>query len=316
VSRDAETLVGGSSSVSGGPADKPSAAPAEQPLLAPPQGPDEIGRIGKFRVLRKLGEGGMGIVFHAEDSSLDRPVALKVMRPQMADADARERFVREAKATAKIKHDNVITIYEVGEDRGIPFLAMEFLQGVTLEDWLMRGKKPSFALTCRIARETALGLAAAHERGLIHRDIKLSNLWLEAPHGRVKILDFGLAKPLQTTLALTAVGMVVGTPAYMAPEQARGEKVDARADLFSLGCVLYRMCSGQMPFEGKSALSVLSAVLLEEPKPLPELNASVPQWLTGLIKKLLAKKPDDRPASAKAVANWLESIERDLKEKK
>jgi serine/threonine protein kinase len=257
----------------------------------------------------------MGIVFLAEDKHLERLVALKVMRPQVADPDAQQRFLREAKVTAKIKHDNVVTIYQIGEDRGAPFLAMEYLQGLTLEEWLRRGKRPSYALACRIGREAALGLAAAHERGLIHRDIKAANLWLEAPTGRVKILDFGLAKPLQTASSFTAVGTIVGTPQYMAPEQARGETVDARADLFSLGCVLYRLCSGQLPFDGKSALSVISAVILQEPKPLPDLNGSVPQPLATLVKKLMAKKAADRPASAKEVAAALEAIERELKAK-
>jgi serine/threonine protein kinase len=318
VSRDAETLVGGSSSrVSSAASLKVTdAPPPEQPLLAPAEAPDEIGRIANFRVLKKLGEGGMGIVFLAEDNHLQRPVALKVLRPQVADEDARKRFVREARATARIKHDNVITIYQIGEDRGVPFLAMEHLQGLTLEEWLHRGKRPSFGLACRIGRETALGLAAAHERGLIHRDIKAANLWLEAPTGRVKILDFGLAKPLQTASNFTAVGMVVGTPQYMAPEQARGETVDPRADLFSLGCVLYRLCAGQLPFDGKSALSVISAVILEEPTPLPELTSGMPKSLANLVKKLLAKNPADRPPSAKAVAGLLESIDRELKANK
>src|SRR5437764_5748351 len=164
------------------------------------------------------------------------------MRPALASGKAaRQRFLREARAAAAVKHDHIVTIYAVGEDRGVPFLAMEFLEGEPLDARLEREKNLPMAEVLRIAREISEGLAGAHDKGLIHRDIKPANVWLEGQWGRVKILDFGLARAAREHAQLTQTGAILGTPAYMAPEQARGETVDARCDLFSLGCVLYRM---------------------------------------------------------------------------
>jgi WD40 repeat protein/serine/threonine protein kinase len=319
-------------------------------FLAPPQGPGELGRLGPYRVLRVLGAGGMGVVFQAEDPHLERLVALKAMRPALAaSASARQRFLREAKAAAALKHDHVITIHQVGEDRGVPFLAMEFLEGESLEARLQRQGRLPVAEAVRVGREVAEGLAAAHERGLIHRDIKPGNLWLEsrgdgrpacppdneatggpprvvaaggppaaekatggppvATDWRVKVLDFGLARAAGTEANLTRTGVVVGTPAYMAPEQARGEAVDHRADLFSLGCVLYRMLTGDVPFPGKDSLAVLAALALERPRPPRERNPDVPPALSGLVLRLLAKDPAGRPPSARAVVDALRAVE-------
>ncbi len=192
-----------------------------------------------------IGQGAIGLVFLAEDTQLSRPVALKVIRPELAGtSEVRDRFVREAQATTAIKHDHIVTIYQVGRDGQTQFLAMEYLKGMSLQSWLERGRKPSIDLVLRLAREIASGLAAAHRNGLIHRDIKPANLWLEAPNGRVKILDFGMARSDRDEVQITHVGTVMGTPAYMSPEQARGEIVGASSDRFSLGCVLYRLCSG------------------------------------------------------------------------
>jgi tRNA A-37 threonylcarbamoyl transferase component Bud32 len=184
-------------------------------FLAPPQGPGEIGRLGGYRVLKVLGSGGMGVVFEGEDVRLKRRVALKVMKPALAaDRDARRRFLREAEATAAVHSDYVVTIHQVGEEGGVPFLAMEFLEGMPLDRWLQGGRKPSVAQVLRLGREMALGLAAAHARGLVHRDIKPGNLWLEASHGgRVKVLDFGLARAASDDVHLTQSGAVVGTQA-------------------------------------------------------------------------------------------------------
>jgi hypothetical protein len=211
-------------------------------VLRPAQAPDEIGRLGPYRVLKLRGQGGMGVVFLAEDPHLQRTVALKVMRPDVArKASARERFLREARATARIEHDHIVTIFQVGEDRGVPFLAMQLLKGMSLEDFLKKkqGDNPGMPLTLgqvlKLGREIAKGLAAAHEKGLIHRDIKPANIWLDATAGgRVKILDFGLARPAAEDTRLTRLGTILGTPAYMAPEQAWGGQTDGRADLFSL----------------------------------------------------------------------------------
>ena len=289
------------------------------PFLAPPQAKDEIGRLAQYRVLKLLGRGGMGMVFQAEDTQLRRPVALKVMLPEVAAQEqSSERFLREARAAAALKHDHVVTIYQVGQDRGVPFLAMELLKGKSLADWLASGRQASVTETLIIGRQVAKALAAAHQTGLIHRDIKPANLWLEAPAGRVKVLDFGLARWAdgqfdQGRSQMTAEGAIVGTPAFMAPEQARGEEVTAKSDLFSLGCVLYRLATGRAPFSGDTAVAVLSAVLTQPPRPVRELNAQVPERLATLIERLLAKWPSERPASAQAVLDELVEIHEERK---
>ncbi|HXG13449.1 MAG TPA: protein kinase [Gemmataceae bacterium] len=279
-------------------------------FLAPPQQPGELGRIGNYRCLKVLGCGGMGVVFEAEDTYLKRPVALKVMLPALAVSESsRQRFLREGQSAAAVIHDNVVTIYQVGEDRGVPFLAMQLLQGETLEDRLKRRKRLPPEQVLRIGREIAEGLEAAHQRGLIHRDIKPSNIWLEAPRDRVKLLDFGLARAAGGDSRLTRLGTVLGTPAYMSPEQANSKAMDARSDLFSLGCVLYRACTGVLPFDGDDTLAILTALALRTPPPVSRLNPDIPEALSDLIMKLLAKKPDDRPPSARAVAQALAAIE-------
>jgi serine/threonine-protein kinase len=271
---------------------------------------NESGRIGNYQILKVLGSGGMGFVLLAQDVDLERSVALKVMRPEIAkDATARQRFLREARAAAALKHDYVVTIYHVGQDKDVPFLAMEFLEGESLESRLEReGKLPS-ADVLRIGREIAAGLAAAHARHLIHRDIKPANIWLEAGTGRVKILDFGLARPAADNAHLTGTGMVMGTPQYMAPEQARGDTLDPRCDLFSLGCVLYRACAGDVPFAGNTGMAVLMAVALDTPVPIRARNADAGPELAALVERLLAKDPANRPASAGEVVNALAAIE-------
>jgi WD40 repeat protein len=280
-------------------------------FLAPAQAPDELGRLGPYRILKVLGAGGMGIVLLAEDEQLKRPVALKVMRPALAeDPEARRRFLREARAAASLQHDHIVTIHQVGEDRGIPFLAMEFLGGEALDVRLGREGKLPIAEVVRIGRQTATGLAAAHRRGLIHRDIKPANLWLEAETGRVRILDFGLARSGDDS-SLTPVGDILGTPAYMAPEQAGPDshRLDARCDLFSLGCVLYRMATGRVPFQGSDAMGVLLAVATQDPRPPGELNPELPPELCSLILRLLARDREQRPASAQVVVEALRAIE-------
>jgi serine/threonine protein kinase len=312
--------------------DSPAAGrPADCAFLAPPQGPGEIGRLGPYRVVRLLGAGGMGLVLEAEDPQLKRHVALKVMRPALAaDEGARRRFLREAQATAALEHDHVIPIYQVGSEGGLPFLAMPLLRGETLGDRLARAGRPPVAEALRIGREIAEGLAAAHDSGLIHRDIKPANTWLESrghkrpacepgaepasgplatTGGRVKILDFGLARPEVDDTHLTQTGTITGTPAYMAPEQATGEPIDHRCDLFSLGSVLYQMCTGRLPFPGSNPLAVLRALAVETPKPVRDLNPEVPPALAELTMRLLAKDPKDRPQTARAVANALAAIE-------
>jgi serine/threonine protein kinase/WD40 repeat protein len=256
--------------------------------------------------VKELGKGGMGAVYLAVDTRLDRKLALKVMLPEFAsNKDAKERFIREAKAVAKIAHDNVVTIFEADEREGVPYIAMQFLQGAPLDDFLREKGSPALAHCVRIGIEAARGLAAAHELGLVHRDIKPANLWLEAPNGRVKVLDFGLAKPVGSDSELTKSGAVVGTPAYMSPEQARGVKVDARTDVFSLGTVMYRLLAGKNPFAGENIMAVLMALGMEEPTPIRELNPNVPEPLASFVMRMLSKQPDARPQTALEVAQGL-----------
>ena len=279
----------------------------------PPIAPDEIGRLGGYRVLRLLGQGAMGAVYAAQDVKLQRPVALKVMLPEIARRpEARERFLREARAAAAVHDDRVVTIYQVDEANGVPFLAMEYLRGKPLDAW-MRDNRPTIPQILKIGYDAALGLAAAHALGLVHRDIKPANLWLEAPNGRIKILDFGLARSAACEDAqLTGSGVILGTPAYMAPEQARGLPVDHRCDLFSLGCVLYHLTTGQRPFTGSDTLAVLTSLAVDTPTAPHERNPDVPPALSDLVMRLLAKRPEDRPGSAREVAEELRHVQREM----
>jgi urea transport system substrate-binding protein len=276
-----------------------------------------LGKLGGYRIIRLLGTGGMGAVFEAEDPDLHRRVALKVPhRSQMKSPAARERFLREARAAAALSDDHIVTIYQVGEVNELPFLAMELLTGESLEARLKREGRLPTDVAVQVGREVAEGLAAAHDHGLIHRDIKPANIWLTDRGARdtlsgprVKLLDFGLARPAISDTRLTGMGQVVGTPHYMAPEQAQGGHVDRRADLFSLGCVLYETLSGTQAFAGTSVMAVLSALALTTPKSLVGLRPDLPPALVDLINRLLEKDPARRPASAWEVVQALRAIE-------
>ena len=279
------------------------------PFLRQPLEPDEIGRLGNYRVLRLLGQGGMGIVFQAEDIALRRSVALKVMKPELiANPDSCKRFLREAQTMAASKHDHLVTIYQVGQEDSVIYLALELLDGETLDAWVSREGPAPLGEILRLGREMAVGLAAIHAKGLVHRDIKPDNIWLEAPARRVKILDFGLARLINDSTRLTTTGLAVGTPDFMSPEQARGDEIDARGDLFSLGGVLYRLCTGRNPFQAGNLMGVLTALAVAEPRPIEELNPALPPELADLVIQLLAKEPVDRPDSAEAVVEELERI--------
>ncbi len=278
-------------------------------FLQPAQAPGELGRLGKYRIVKILGAGGMGVVFQAEDTALKRSVALKALLPSMNSSKlARDRFLREAQSSAALQHENVVTVYEVNEANDVPFLALQLLKGEGLDARLTREGTLPLDDVLRIGQETAEGLAAAHELGLIHRDIKPANLFLVAPKGRVKILDFGLARPVGEDSQLTKFGTVVGTPGYLSPEQASGKPVDARGDLFSLGCVLYRLTTGELPFQGEDMLSMLTALITTTPPAPIEINSEVPASLSDLIVRLLSRKPDDRPGSAREVSDALHAI--------
>ncbi|MCE9563348.1 MAG: protein kinase [Planctomycetes bacterium] len=282
-----------------------------EPLFAMPEYAGELGRFGRYRVLKKLGQGGMGAVYLGYDAALDRKLALKVMLPTFAaKSDARERFLREARTAAMVRSDHVVTVFDVGEEQFVPFIAMEYLLGSPLDKYLKENNQLPLPQVLRVCRETAIGLAAAHSLGLVHRDIKPGNLWLEAPKGRVKLLDFGLARIEDDDTQLTGSGAVVGTPAYMSPEQGRGLKVDHRTDLFSLGVVLYQLTTGRMPFSGSSTMAILTSLAIDTPIPPRQIRPDLPETVETVITRMIAKNPDERFQSAMEVADALCDIER------
>lgn len=283
-------------------------------LFNPPQADDEIGRLAQYRILKQIGQGGMGCVLLGEDLQLQRRVAMKIMLPEFArDANGRERFLREARAAARMKHEHIVTIYQVGEENGLPFIAMEFLKGMSLDSLIKEKRELTFSQIVRIGRDVAEALHAAHSVGLVHRDIKPANIWLEAPKGRVKILDFGLARQQQDDMRLTRHGAVIGTPAYMSPEQALNERIDSRSDLFSLGVVLYRLCAGRLPFPGSSVMGILKALAFNTQVPIHDHNPNVPLELERLIDRMLEKRPADRIQTAAEIVAEMTLIEKSMR---
>ena len=271
-------------------------------------------KLSHFRILEKIGEGGMGVVYRAEDERLRRPVALKTLHPELMD-DARQhrRLLREARAAAAVAHPNIAAIYEIDEVDGTTFIAMELIDGETL-----RSRLGSETAVLRIATQISEALAEAHRIPLLHRDLKPENVFL-ARSGHVKILDFGLAKPLPAeeddtpgsdteTADLTGEGTLVGTARYMSPEQLRGQTLDGRSDLFSLGIVLYETLTGQHPFRRASAIDMLGAILREDPKPIAELRPEAPTELADIIHQLLIKERRQRFPSAHHLAVALRAL--------
>ncbi len=253
--------------------------------------------ISHYKVLSKLGEGGMGVVYKAEDTRLDRPVALKFLAPHLLkDEEALKRFHREAKAAAALHHPNVCPVYEIGEVDGQTFLAMAFLEGDSLDKRIERGplKIPE---TIDIAHQIAMGLEAAHEKGIVHRDIKPGNVMIDEK-GHVTVMDFGLAL-LTEGSKLTKLDMMLGTVAYMSPEQAEGAEVDHRTDLWALGCVLYEMVCSQRPFKGLYDQALVYEILNEDYDPVTAVRAQVPMELEWIIGKCLAKDVGERYSGAK-----------------
>ncbi len=276
-------------------------------FLKPSENPEFLGKLGHFNVVGVIGKGGMGVVLRALDRCLQRFVAIKVLSPDFATNEtAKERFWREARAAAAITHENVVAIHQVDydEDSGLPYLVMQLVSGTSLEEHLAGNGALPLKDILRIGAQAAAGLAAAHAQGLIHRDVKPANILLESDLQRVKLTDFGLARAAEDA-RLTQTGFVPGTPLYMAPEQARGEAVDHRADLFSLGSVLYAMCTGRPPFKGSTPFVILKSVTEEQPPAIHAVNPEVPGWLVDIIDKLHAKNPADRFQSAADVAEVL-----------
>jgi serine/threonine protein kinase len=280
--------------------------------LAPAQRPDSLGRIGHYEVLEVLGRGGFGVVFRAFDDVLQRVVAVKALAPSMAvTSPARKRFLREARTSAQVRHENVVQVYEVAE-QPLPYLVMEFIPGESLQQRLDRTGPLEVPEVLRVVRQVAEGLAAAHEKGLIHRDIKPANVLIESgPQARAKITDFGLARAADDA-SLTRSGTVAGTPMYMAPEQARGESLDHRADLFSLGSVMYAILTGRPPFRAENTPAVLKRVADDTPRPIREVIPEVPEWLCRIVGKLHAKSPEERFQTAREVADVLADCEKQL----
>jgi serine/threonine protein kinase len=280
--------------------------PVTLEFLEPSSKPGSLGRLGHHEVLEVLGRGGFGIVVRAFDETLHRMVAIKILAPELAaTSPARKRFLREARASARVRHGNVVHIYAV-EEKPLPYLVMEYVPGQTLQQRLDQIGPLEVIDVLRIGGQIARGLAAAHEQGLIHRDIKPGNILLEeGVEPKVKITDFGLARAADDA-SLSQSGVIAGTPLFMAPEQAKGEPPDPRADLFSLGSVLYTMTSGRPPFRAATALAVLKRVAEDTPRPIRQIIPEVPQWLCNVISRLHAKDPAQRFQSASEVAGLLE----------
>ncbi len=274
--------------------------------FSPSPNKSAIGRLGKYDVLGTLGRGGMGVVFKAFDEQLRRTVAIKALSRRLSSNDtARRRFIREARAAAGINHHNVVTIHAVEEHKHYPFLVMEYVGGGSLREHIRANRSLETLEVVRLSKEIAAGLAAAHAQGVIHRDIKPGNIMLEDGAVRVKITDFGLARAAVDNVELTSRELAVGTPAYMSPEQVKGEKVDLRSDLFCLGCVMYAMIAGRSPFRGDNALEIARKVADDRPPPLDKVIEGTPKMLSDIVSKLLEKDADDRYQSATEVTEVL-----------
>ncbi|WP_145109670.1 serine/threonine-protein kinase [Gimesia panareensis] len=280
------------------------AAPLSLDFLTPSDDPDLLGTLGDYQVQEVIGQGGMGIVFRALDPKLNRIVAIKVMSPLLAvNPNARKRFLREAQAAAAVSHPHIVTIHAVDEAQ-LPYLVMEYEVGQSLQEKLDKVGSLKVTEILRIGNQIAEGLAAAHKQGLIHRDIKPANILLENGVERVKITDFGLARAVDD-VTITRTGEVSGTPQYMSPEQAAGDRVDQRSDLFSLGAVMYAMCTGRSPFRASNLAAVVRRVCDDTPRPIEEVNEEIPDWLIEIIDCLLEKQPEHRIQTAAEVAELL-----------
>ncbi|MEV2265026.1 serine/threonine-protein kinase [Nonomuraea africana] len=254
---------------------------------------------GRYQLDEPIGRGGMGEVWRGHDPRTGRAVAVKILAPQVTQPAARERFAREARAAAQIVHPNVVTVFDTGEQDGRPYLVMELLTGRSLAEELADGHRYGVAEVCRLMSQAASGLDAAHKAGVIHRDIKPANLHRTA-NGTLKILDFGIAQVASETSRLTTVGTVVGTAAYLAPEQINGEAGTAASDLYALGCVAYELLCGQPPFFGGAA-DLMRKHIFEPPVPPARIRPDVPPALDRLVVAMLAKEPAGRPANAEQV---------------
>jgi CheY-like chemotaxis protein len=264
---------------------------------------------GRFEILQIVGSGGMGTVYRAHDRELGEDIAIKVIRPQLLAADdtLRERFKSEIRLARRISHQNVVRTHDLGEWSGVSFVTMEHVEGITLRELIDTHGRVGVSATLAVARQLASALVAAHAHGVLHRDIKPANLLLDGA-GVLKVMDFGIATLAERPNAITQVGIVLGTPDYMPPEQLLAETVDARGDLYATGVVLYECLTGRLPFVARSPITLIAKLLHEEPPPPLALNTEVPPALSALAVRLLAKAPDDRPGSAAELGELLSQI--------
>ncbi|TWU38628.1 protein kinase domain-containing protein [Novipirellula artificiosorum] len=280
-------------------------AHATTSFLEPSDHPGSLGRFARYEIMELLGRGGMGIVMRGYDTSLNRHSAVKVLSPELASsAAARKRFSREAKSAAAVVHPHVVPIQTVDEHNGLPYLVMPVVEGQNLQKRVEQSGPLEIIEVIRIASQVAEGLAAAHAQGLVHRDIKPANVLLENGVERVQITDFGLARAIDDA-SMTRSGVIAGTPQYMSPEQAHGDSIDHRSDLFSLGSLIYYMLTGRSPFRAETTMGVLHRIVNDEPRPIREINAEVPEWLESIAMQLLSKSANDRYQTAEEVIEAL-----------
>ena len=286
-------------------------------------------KLGRYEIRSKIGEGGMGEVYLAQDTKLDRKVALKILPAEVAShRDRMERFIREAKSAAALSHPNIAQIFEIGEDEGTHYIAMEFIDGATLREKIHR-EQADLGKLLRYLQHAAEGLAKAHAAGIVHRDLKPDNIMVTRD-GHAKILDFGLAKLIERSQSATsetpsdvatailrqhsAPGVVLGTVGYMSPEQAQGKtkEIDHRSDIFSFGCILYEAVTRRKAFEGKDAIDSLNKIIREQPPAITDLQPDAPNDLQRIVRRCLAKDPEDRYQTIKDVAIELRELRREL----
>ena len=279
-------------------------------LLDEPQHPDELGRIGKYGVIEFIAAGGMGLVFKAEDTELNRLVCIKIMHPALAlKPDAKLRFERESRAAARLRSERIVTLLDIGIQRDLPYIVMQLLDGESLRSKLSREGKLPAELAVHYVIQIAEGLRHAHAMGILHRDIKPDNIWV-TPEGDIKLLDFGLARPLDEAGNLTTTGGLIGTPQYMSPEQIQGQTLDARSDLFSVGVVLFEMLTGSLPFQKNNLFSTMIAITNDSVSlPPSELASEIVPHVESILHSLLKKNADERIQSARELIEQLSDLE-------
>jgi serine/threonine protein kinase len=264
---------------------------------------------GRYQILSTIGQGGMGVVYKATDTQLGEPIAIKTLRADFLSNDptALERFRSEIRLARKISHRNVVRTHDIGEADGTHYITMEYIAGTSLSDLLQKKGRIPPAATITIGKQLARALQVAHEEGVIHRDIKPQNLVVQ-PDGVLKVMDFGIARLTERKQGMTRTGMVVGTPEYMAPEQLLGDEIDARADIYSAGIVLYECLTGGRPWVADSATVLIGKMLSEPPRPPIDVNPEVPAALSALIVRTISRDRNDRPASAAELGDELDKL--------